>query len=283
MRSLRWILTVTSAVFLSTAMASETFGQVQRYDVNPTTTPPTIDGVIAAGEWDAAPAAGGWVLLRTAAPGAADGENSRFQMLWDSNNLYVLFQSDYGGWNGTAGGGMDFNADNLNLYFDPNTDNEANVDPPDGYQLALNQPQGTTDVANTPKFTEAHVNSGFGDQGAPWSNFANLELTQVNSTTGGTIEMAFPWRDFNAAETHPDDTGLFHPTAPQAGEEWYFNMARTSSDGNNFLPTWQFNESQFFVTRPDGIISFVPEPSAFVLIVLAMMACGWLRSKSPVA
>jgi len=155
------------AVILAVVMASPTFAQVRRYDVNQATTPPTIDGVVSAGEWDgAAAAAGGWVLLRTADPGDPDGESSRFQMLWDANNLYVLFQSDYGGWNGTAGGTINFSRDHLDLYFDPNTDGEANVNPPDGYQFAINQPQGTTDVANTPIFTEAHVNTNFGNQGA---------------------------------------------------------------------------------------------------------------------
>ena len=249
-----------------------------RYDVNLTGAPPTIDGVASAGEWDgAASAAGNWVLLRTADPGDPDGENSRFQMLWDSNNLYILFQADYGGWNATAGGGMDFNADNLSIYFDPNTDGEANVDPPDGYQFSFNLPQGTTGVTDTPKFSEAHVDTGFGNQGAPWSQFANLDLDQVNSTGGATVEMAFPWGDFNAAETHPNDTGLFHPMAPQMGDEWYFNMGRISSDGGNFLPIWQFNSTQSFVFRPDGVISFVPEPSSGALIVFALIGLGMVR------
>jgi hypothetical protein len=193
-------------------------------------------------------------------------------MLWDANHLYVLFQSDYGGWNAVAGGGMNFNSDNLNLYFDPNTDGEANTDPPDGYQLAVNQPPGTTNVGATPKFTEAHVNAGFGNQGAPWSNFANMDLTQVNGGTGGTVEIALPWVDFNAAQTHPTDTGLFHPMAPAVGDEWYFNMARISSNANNFLPIWQYNSTQSFVFRPDGVITFaaegapIPEPTTMLLL-----------------
>ncbi|MCH8043429.1 MAG: PEP-CTERM sorting domain-containing protein [Planctomycetes bacterium] len=250
-----WICLASFTVVWSNVASA----QFKAYDVNHAPTAPNIDGIVSANEWAAAaPAEGDWTLLRTAAPGDPDVENSRFQMMWDADNLYLLFESDYGFWTGTTGGGdLSFSADNLNLYIDPNTDGEPNLGGSvDGYQLALSQPLGTTEWADTPRFVEDHVNAGFGNQGGPFSNFADIEVVQINGATGGTVEMAIPWDQFNGSEFHASDTGLFHPDAPIADEEWFFNIGRISSDGGNFLPIWQHNDSNSFVTRPDGVITF---------------------------
>ena len=60
-----------------------------------------------------------------------DTANNGFQMMWDANGLYVLYQVDQTTWLPPLGGGnplMSFSDDNLNLFFDPNTDNEENFD-----------------------------------------------------------------------------------------------------------------------------------------------------------
>ena len=259
-------------------------GQVRTYEVIQTATPPAIDGTVSAGEWDAAATTGGdWSLLRTPAPGIPDAENSRFRATWDANNLYLLFESDYGGWNApTGGGGINFGADNINIYFDPNADGEPNVGGTvDGYQIAFNQPMGSTGggIENSRVFTEAHVNTAFGNQGAPWSGFANSTISQNNDANGGVVELSIPWTDFNAAENHPDETGLFHPMAPQPGDEWFLNMGRISSDNTNFLPIWQYHTANPFAVRPHGILTFVPEPSALVLLLFGLVGLRLTRRK----
>jgi hypothetical protein len=205
----------------SIASAQET---IRNYDVQFTSTPPVADGVVGANEWNAAsPAAGNWQLLRTNPP-QPDAENNRFRMLWDDTNLYILYESDFNQWVSVANVDdpmptISFGADNLNMYFDPNTDGEQNDVPDsevDGYQLAFNQPTHPTDGAiistNANRqgvgfFTEAHNNNGFGDQ-ANWNKGADpvtgpalqdIVVAQKNGATGGVAEIVFPWANFNAA------------------------------------------------------------------------------------
>ena len=59
------------------------------YDINFTSNPPTIDGVVTPGEWaDAATEESGWRLLRING-GPTDAHNNRFRMMWDDTNLYL--------------------------------------------------------------------------------------------------------------------------------------------------------------------------------------------------
>lgn len=131
------------------------------YTVNPTATPPTIDGVVDMGEWDAAAAAAdNFVNLRADTP---DTHNLRFQAMWDDTNLYILGMSDYDNFvdaedhpnaipadpefedemflgvpNNPDWGGGGYN---INFYIDPNQDGERTWEEPvansevDGYQF----------------------------------------------------------------------------------------------------------------------------------------------------
>jgi hypothetical protein len=196
---------------------------VRNYNVQFTSTAPVADGVVSAGEWDAASAAAGsWQLLRTNPP-EPDTENNRFRMLWDATNLYILYETAFNQWVSEADinapkPDISFSADNLNIYFDPNTDGEMNDVPDaevDGYQVAFNQPTHPTGGAlistNANRqgvgfFTEAHNNNGFGDQ-AFWNRggsqvggdaLQDIVVAQRNGATGGVAEMVFPWANFNA-------------------------------------------------------------------------------------
>ena len=121
------------------------------YNANFTANPPTIDGVVDPGEWaDADPAEGGWRLLRVA-NGPTDAHNNSFRLMWDDTNLYLLSESDFGGWTTNQRDQFRSGVNNLNIYFDPDLDGEGNRgDPllgpftmPDGYQIAVNQYVGT--------------------------------------------------------------------------------------------------------------------------------------------
>ncbi|MCA9259431.1 MAG: hypothetical protein KDA61_09540 [Planctomycetales bacterium] len=295
------------AVAMITLAAPYASGQtVRNYDVNLTSTAPVIDGVVSPGEWDAASAAAGdWRELRKD-ESDVDTENNRFRMLWDDTNLYILYETDFGTYfdpidkvnnpNPT----ISFGEDNLNLYIDPNTNGDPNfTDIPesnvDGYQFAFNQyhdPDGgalistNADRQGVGFFTEAHVNTPFGDQ-AFWNDvdkdgtreggdvdgpaLQDIVVAQMNGTSGGVIEMVFPWANFNALEEitinegTPEEevvpTGLNHTSAPVDGEQWFFNMARINGDsatsGENFLPIWNWHPDQSFARRPHGTLTFL--------------------------
>jgi hypothetical protein len=238
----------TTLVMGVLASAQET---VRNYNVQFTSTPPVADGVVGANEWNAAaPAAGMWQLLRTNPP-QPDTENNRFRMMWDDTNLYILYETDFNQWVSVAdinnpSPDISFGADNLNLYFDPNTDGEQNDVPDnevDGYQLAFNQPTHPTNGAlistdanrqGVGFFTEAHNNSGFGDQ-ANWNRggsqvqgdaLQDIVVAQKNGATGGVAEIVFPWANFNAAVVDP----------ATADPNDFDNDGRV--DGSDYL-TWQ--------------------------------------------
>jgi hypothetical protein len=254
---------------------------VRTYNAQYTKAPPVIDGKLSLDEWNAAAESGEFLLLRTN-PGEPENQNTRWRALWDDEALYLLSQSDYGFWSTAPDplGGIDFNADNLNLYFDPNTDGEPNFptdpevivpfDQPDGYQIAFNQWEGASSLINGVNtglggmFLEAHGDNAFGNQ-ANWSAPVDglsegFALSQVNGPEGGLVEIRIPWADFNA-----DEEGVFglnHTKAPANGDAWYFNISRITSDPSNFLPIWNWQPAQFFAARPHGELVFVGKPAS---------------------
>lgn len=225
-----------AAIAIVIAEASPAVAQtVRNYNVNQTGVAPTIDGVVSPGEWDnAATAAGTWGVLREA-EGELDTDGNRFRMMWDANNLYVLYETNFNTFIdpvdkiGTPNPNLNFGEDNLNMYFDPNTDGGPNfVDNPednvDGYQFAFNQyhdPDGgslTSTNANRQGvgiYTEAHANTPFGNQ-ANWGGagatlvggeaMQNIVVSQRNGATGGVAEIRFPFANFNADSVTPGTT-----------------------------------------------------------------------------
>ena len=169
--------------------------------------------------------------------------------------------------------------ENLNFYFDPNTDGEPNENTEvfgtsiDGYQLAFNQPVGVSEISPSVQtagiYSEAHVNTLFGNNGVPWSGFAGLQMRQTTSVEEafGYTELFIPWSDFDATDPadgwNPDvdDVGLYHPEAPEEGEEWYFNATRVQTNGR--LPAWESPAGAFLMAeRPHGILQFAPRPNS---------------------
>jgi hypothetical protein len=138
--------------------------------------------------------------------------------------LYLLNLSNQTVWSPPASEqkqNNNFSNDTLNLYFDPNTDDESNfVDipftTPDGYQVAWEQRAGTLISTNANRmgvgvFTEAHLDTGFGDQ-ANWNRggtqtggaaMQGIVIAQNNGASGALAEVFFPWSIFNADFTLP--------------------------------------------------------------------------------
>lgn len=256
-----------------------------RYLVNYTHAPPTIDGLKTSDEWrDAAPSLDPWVLLGSVENKSLDETHNRFEALWDDTGIYLKHEVKYGEWDERGSTLLDANYETLEFYFDPNVDGETNAQNgpndtgTDGYMLAFNQPlmqsQISRDGINAAYYAEAHVNSEFGSQGGIWSNFSNIEMRQITSIEEqfGYTELFIPWSDFNATnplfgfnELFGDDIGLYHPEAPDGGEEWFFNIGRVETGGRR--PAWTVSSpsASFLATRPHGILEFHRSPGEMML------------------
>jgi hypothetical protein len=196
---------------------------VRTYDVRFVASGPTIDGTLAAGEWSpAAPTQGGWTELQQI-EGDADTAGNRFQMLWDSQALYLLYQTNQTAWTtapAAANPLFSFEEDQLFVYLDPNRDAEPNFrtnpdEQPDAYELAFNLHRGTRVSTNANRqgvgvSTEARVDSMFGDQ-ANWNRggaslagaaMQGITIAQNNGAAGGVTEVRIPWSSLNADATY---------------------------------------------------------------------------------
>ncbi len=283
------VLRNTAMLGLAIAVTTTVEGQIRTYDVNFASVAPTVDGVISDGEWDTAAGRGGdWVLLRTGqAWGDLDNENNRFRALWDDDGFYLLAESDYRDWApdqvGQAPAAADFNADMLNVFFDPNTlgeDNAGQLDAEvDNYQFSFNvyadqRSCGGDRVPGTPDdctqegepradnvsvtgltfgtLTAAHADGLFNND-AGWEHLRGTHISfDISEDDGAVIEMFVPWDDFDAdavAESTGIETGLHHPFAPSVNDVWFFNVTRQSSNPDNFLPVWNWTKSQFFASH----------------------------------
>ena len=288
----KYFLLAAIAAFLM-VLPAITFAQ-NTYDINFTSNPPTIDGIVTPGEWmDAAAEQGGWRILRNPA-GPIDAHNNRFRMMWDDTNLYLLAESDYDGWTTNQRDQFRSGANNLNIYFDPNLEGEPSQgDPltgpfvtPDGYQIAVNQYFGSysctacsTEMDGNPSnpinfgetgsdfstFAEAHIDGLFGNNGQ-WEGMRGTVMASVNGASGGVVEMAIPWSDFDAPA--PDAAGLdsglnLNGAVPVSGDIWFFNIAQITTDGANPLPVWNWHNdpdpsaNEFFASHPHGEVTFL--------------------------
>jgi len=275
-------------------LPATTFAQ-NTYDVNSTSSPPTIDGIVSAGEWDdAAAEAGGWRILRDDA-GPADTDNNRFRMMWDATNLYILYETDFGIYrDDNVRDVIRFGYNNINFYFDPDLDEEGNLgtetDPsrtPDGYQIAINMYLGSFTCAsgcsvelNTNEFDA--INAGpvglssfsgaYSDNttgnNLGWLGMRGTQIGTVNGTSGGVMELAIPWTDFDAPGL--DDNGLdpglnLMGASPANGDQWNFN-AGFIPPGSSPLPVWNWHTEpdpteplESFASQPHGLITFVAD------------------------
>ncbi len=263
-----WMLAAWMLAGTTEALGQEPKTYVAMY----TNSAPVIDGILTGDrEWDAAESGGDdWRIF---ASGVPDPYQNRFAMLWDEAGLYVQHQVDYLAWK-NQGHTWELQYENLNLFFDPNTDSEANENTEffgystDGYQLAINQPLGESEISPSAvtagMFADAYVNNLFiSGSAGPYSAFSGIVMKQNTSVVDqfGYLELFIPWTDFDATDPNDgfdpvlDDVGLYHPAPPTDGEEWYFNVARMQSNGS--WPAWDSpSDADFLRERPHGLLRF---------------------------
>lgn len=261
--------------------------QVQEYVVNYTANPPVIDGVRSSGEWTgASAAAGNFRLLRTAPPGSPATENITWQALFDSEAIYLILETNFSGLQGSGNFTDDTvpNPDDVNIFFNPNRNDEPNEPPPDGtpsssgrtedsYQIIVSIAPGTwSRISANPGppglYTQARYDALFGDLvTGSWAP-QGVEFAVVsNATTGATLEIKIPFADLTAQTSTLDH--MVATDGVTEGERWQFNIARIASDGS--LPVWQYHAGTanpttgvgaFFAEREYGEIVFqgIPEP-----------------------
>jgi hypothetical protein len=161
---------------------------------------------------------------------------------------------------------------------------------PDGYQIALNMYLGTylcipdpndptTNCSiehNTNQFDA--LNRGqvglssfagayfdaLGGNNTGWLGMRGTQIGTVNGASGGVLEMAIPWSDFDAPGLDGNglDPGLnLNGAIPVAGDQWNFNAGFI---GAGPLSVWSWHDNpdgnEFFATQPHGVITFVAAP-----------------------
>jgi hypothetical protein len=232
-----------------------------------TNSKPTLDAVIAPGEWDLAQPSVIEHVLRSGET-SKPVPNYQFRLLWDEDALYMLFETNLTNWPGGTGG---FNANNnINFYLDPNNDDEENGaggNMFDGYHPVLYPDTGKTSRFSRPfdsgfraLFHEASINANFG--GSPWPASSSEEqgvaidyVSEVGAN-GGILEICFPWQLFDSEAG--TDLEIFHPDPPEVDEKWFLNVCIISALGD--LPTWSWTSSQVFAARPHGVVTFIANP-----------------------
>jgi hypothetical protein len=270
-------------------MASPVWAQIQTYTVNYTNAAITIDGVVSPGEYaDAAPAAAGFRVLRTAPPGSLSPEGISFQAVYNDTDLFIVVTTNFP----TLSGDFNFTdgalptGDDLEIFIDPNMNGEANVPPPnntdprveDSYQIIVSLAPGTqhriSGNAGPPGFTKlARYNALFGDNVTGGWNPTNIEFGIVSAvSTGAVAEFRIPFADLNAATADvAEANSLVVPGTPNQTNTWLFNVGRIASDSS--LPIWQYHAGTanpatgagaFFAEREYGEITFAPPSSVSI-------------------
>lgn len=214
---------------------------VRNYDVIKALVPPIIDGFVDpanSGEWQAAsPPSAGFRQLGTGDPSV---ENVSFRALWDDDYLYLLVKSNRTFWALPGNRPISFNGNldfSVNLYVDPDTDGNGNVNPANGYQIAISQRTGLSSICNSVRtnlgtYLEAHFNTPFGN-GAGWlyGGFpdpntplpVDFKVAQTLDFFGGCTELRIPWTMWNA-QLPNQMNGLYQPFAPAGGDRWWFEL-----------------------------------------------------------
>ncbi|HNT36957.1 MAG TPA: hypothetical protein PKH07_18350, partial [bacterium] len=169
---------------------------------------PVINGLVSAGEWDAAEAAGtGYVLHNNpAVPAVEDGS---FRMLFDDSHLYILFEMNNSYLAGyttppPSYGYFDLLGDRINFFLSPfGTSTEPfyrilfSPNPSDGNCYVWSQ-------ASLIKTTDANV-------GRDWVAGGDIAYTHVSGQL--TVEYRVPWSEF-------DYPGISVAMRPESGTVW---------------------------------------------------------------
>ena len=224
------------------------------YDVVYTSTGATIDGIVSPGEWDEADQSGDWKVLRT---NANDTHGNYIKSKWNESGIFLLYSTNYTNWDQKTSDQFDWNTNSINLYFDPNQDQEA-LDRPaeelESYQIALNLYQGSAEFdgssyINTVGYEDSASNSKFNN--TAWDGLgSDSRMAMNNGAQGGVLELFIKWQDFNVVV---DDNDMLVTSSPtETTTPWSFQIGAITTDGSNFLPVWNDNGGQAFVDSDNG-------------------------------
>lgn len=185
--------------------------QERSYVVNyldATDSPPTIDGQAGGGEWDAAsPAISGYVAHDD--PDTPAVEDGSFQMLFDDNALFTLFQMSDGYLPSYAAPPIyptynDLLGDKVNFFFTPDG---VSAEPFYRILLCPNPTDGQCHVWSQASIVKTTSPTA----GVDWV----VQAEAAFSHTGGvlTVEVRIPWSEF-------DYSGMDASTRPGDGDVW---------------------------------------------------------------
>ena len=241
------------------------------YQVNFTATPPVIDGVAAATEWQAAPQGGGDFVAHDT--GVLSTEQTVFRVLWDSTTLYLLMQAVD---NNVAfdpsltgnSAAITFTNDDLELFLDPIASRNSEPNPCHKYQMVF---YPKTDASGEP--VDGPTGFIWGAAGAtdfpgvgtwPSASGATVRAWVTVIPIGPsqaivTMEAQIPFAAFDVATVNTAPVNL----PPQNGDVWSAQPARAHNAGSaNNTAASKWNPSAAgFRTKPWGLWTFAGAPN----------------------
>ena len=242
--------TVGIAIFISTCVVA---GEEQPYMIPFAVTPPTVDGVVSAGEWDSA--------LRIVGAGTpVDARNAEIAFTWDSGYLYVKAKSETAPRNRLFTSALSMPGtdnvvrdDSVELWFDP-PGNLRNADETKRFgffQMIVNHKGDTFG---------RHYDPGYGLPARDWKLDAMAKAWTVTNDTW-TLELAIPARMFGLASFVPMDIPVLavRNFRMQGGGQKPFMQP-----GGGFMDAAHYPrmrlvrdaKGQTFDRRPDNMASF---------------------------
>jgi Carbohydrate-binding family 9 len=214
---------------VSSSENKETKPVIKMYPVKYTKTPPKIDGVYDS-VWDSAVSTGKFTQWN----GEPAPQETTARLLWDENNLYLIFQlkdSDIRATMTERDKGL-FVEEVIELFVDANGDSL-------NYQEIEVNPLGT--------IFDLNIGKAFVKHDSAWDAEGMLTAVKVDGevssdvrkgeeagpgstadTTGWSVEMAIPWKNFMEARNLP----------PKDGDCWRANLYRCDNWPGKTYDAW---------------------------------------------
>lgn len=164
----------------------------------------------------------------------------------------------------------------------------------DGYEISFNQWGGASEFRSNQTnslggmtvdgfvggafFGETPRGTIFDDDAGEYAPFARdveenvalpngVVIAQNNDASGSFVELQIPWSFFDAwlpdggdpdatPSADADVSGLFLEAPPVNGDEWFFNVGRSTTDGFNQFPAWNYTQDFSFYSHPHGLLTF---------------------------
>lgn len=220
------------------------------YQVNYTSTAPTIDGTVDAVWSNAEAAMTGFVSSSSVETPST--QQTRVRALWNSEKLFLLYEADDNAIVASATGndtGFDFTTpqDAAEIILDPSWRQGGSGVTNIAYRICVNP------APNAYTRTEAGLNQ------TDWDLGPNSQVAFASSGSNWTVELAIAWTDLNS--TLQNSPGpVVGP--PGNGSRWGVQIARRHSPGNNASLTKWHPVAGNPTARPLGLFIFAGGPAA---------------------